>query len=107
MYFADCMHEAFIREVWSAFSQHKMENLLLIEKSEYDPRLDRRMTYIGNDFGARESEYFVSTVFESPTVNFVMASQPQKVIKKRWGLSRLSPKLKLPGFEIGAEVEKK
>ncbi len=107
MYFADSMHEAYIREVWGAFSEHGRENLLLIEKSEYDPGLDRCIAYAGNDFSIRESEYFVSNMFESTTVNTVMALQSQKGIKKRWGLSKLSPKLKFPGFEIGAEVEKK
>ena len=107
MYFADCMHDAFIREVYSAFLAHGREALLMLEASKYDPSFDEYISYIGNDFGAEESEYFITNIFNSEVINAAIAAKSQNAIKRRWGLSKISPKLKLPGFEIGAEVEKK
>lgn len=107
MYFADCMHEAFIREVWRAFEVHGRDNLLVIEGSKYLPRLDSNIAYVGNDFGQKESEYFIVNTFESEIINSAITIQNKAVAKKRWKLSKLSSKLKLSVFEIGAEVEKK
>ena len=107
MYFADCMHEAFIREVWRAFEEHGRDNLFVIKESKYPPHLDESIAYVGNDFGQKESEYFVVNTFESEIINSAIILQNKVAAKKRWRLSKLSSKLKLSVFEIGAEVEKK
>lgn len=107
MYFTDSMHAAFIREVHSAFSAHDREALLTVETSKYGLSLERRISYIGNDFGVEESEQFIIGTFQSEIINIAIALQQRSPMKKRWGLSKISSKLKIPGFEIGAEAEKK
>lgn len=107
MYFTDSMHSAFIQEVCNAFSVHDCENLLTVESSQYDPSLNRCISYTGSDFGVEESEQFIMSVFQSEIVSSAISLQQQDSFKKRWGISKVSSKLKFPGFEIGAEAEKK
>lgn len=109
MYYGDVMHDAFLREVWSAFEKHDRANLLKFEKSPYDsdPRLDRYVEYMGNDFGQKESEEFYVNVFRSDTVVAAVEVLSKTKQGKRWGISKITSKVKIPFFEIGAEAEKK